>query len=82
MPCRWIHEQLWDLREFITDAPSKAKKALKDFPPKVDAATIDIGKDQKVSVEEASADESDVEESKKKKKKAIGFRERRVNTAF
>lgn len=48
----------------------------------MDAATIDSSKDHKVSVEEASADENDVEESKKKKKKAIGFRERRVSNAF
>lgn len=54
------------------------KKELKKLLPSVDAATIDVEKHHKVSVGETSAEEAEVEENKKKKKKAIGFRERRI----
>lgn len=57
--------------------PKKAIKAL--TPPSVDAATLDVDKHNKVTVGETSSDETEVDESKKKKKKAIGFRERRVS---
>ncbi|XP_026278416.1 calcium uptake protein 1 homolog, mitochondrial isoform X1 [Frankliniella occidentalis] len=54
------------------------KDWFKNWPPKVDAATIDVEKHSKVFVGEAAAEETEVDESKKKKKKAIGFRERRI----
>lgn len=54
-------------------------EAVKKFPPSVDAATIDVNSNNKVSLGETPAEETDVDESKKKKKKAIGFRERRVS---
>lgn len=50
--------------------------------PRVDAATIDVDKHHKVTVGEASAEETEVDETKKKKKKAIGFRERRVSKSL
>ncbi|KAK3922905.1 Calcium uptake protein 1-like protein, mitochondrial [Frankliniella fusca] len=51
---------------------------LNDWPPKVDAATIDVEKHSKTFVGETAAEETEADESKKKKKKAIGFRERRI----
>ncbi|XP_034238389.1 calcium uptake protein 1 homolog, mitochondrial isoform X5 [Thrips palmi] len=64
-------------KDYCSEWFKQGKGILKSLLPKVDAATIDVEKHAKVSVGETSAEETEVDETKKKKKKAIGFRERR-----
>ncbi|XP_034238386.1 calcium uptake protein 1 homolog, mitochondrial isoform X2 [Thrips palmi] len=65
-------------KDYCSEWFKQGKGILKSLLPKVDAATIDVEKHAKVSVGETSAEETEVDETKKKKKKAIGFRERRI----
>ncbi|KAJ1528724.1 hypothetical protein ONE63_007116 [Megalurothrips usitatus] len=74
----WIDEKAGAARDYIVAKLGKVKDAFKNFPPSVSAATIDTDKHSKVSVVEPASEETEVDDSKKKKKKAIGFRERRI----
>lgn len=69
-------------KDYYDEWYKKTKKELIKSLPRVDAATIDVEKHQKNSVGETASEETEVDETKKKKKKAIGFRERRVSKSL
>ena len=74
----FIWEEIDKFKAFLRSTASSIYDFVKKFPPSVDAATIDVYKNNKVTHAEAPVEETEVDESKKKKKKAIGFRERRI----